>query len=74
MYFYPTVVLDFLAQNYQPGVFGVFQKCPQESHNGGYAALYDKAAIRAREATCLLGIFLEHAGKPPVRFDEGREK
>jgi hypothetical protein len=68
-YFYPTIVLDFLAQNYLPGVFTLFQNCPQESHDGVYAPLYDKAAIRAREAICLLGIFLEHAHEEPMLFE-----
>jgi len=69
IYFYPTVALNFLAQNYLPEVFAVYQKCPQESQHGARAALYDKAAIRAREAICLLGIFLEHAEEDTMLFE-----
>jgi hypothetical protein len=69
IYFYPTVALNFLAQNYLPEAFVVYQKCPQESQHGARAALYDKAAIRARESICLLGIFLEHAHEDTMLFE-----
>ena len=37
--------------------------------DGAYAALYDKAAIRAREVICLLAIFEEHARDRAVLSD-----
>ena len=61
MYFYPTIGLAFLTQNYLPGISDAWLKCPQEHHQGVYARLYDEAAMRAREVACLLGIYLEHA-------------
>jgi hypothetical protein len=69
MYFYPTIGLDFVAQNYLPGICTTWQKYPQESHPGIYGGLYDKAAVRAREVICLLAIFLEHAQEEAVLSD-----
>ena len=61
LYFYPTVALDFVAQNYLPGTFAVWRDLPLDRSYGAYAPLYDRAAIRAREVICLLAIFEEHA-------------
>ena len=66
VYFYPTVVLDFLAQNYLPGTFAVWRDHPQERSHGEYARLHEKAAVRGREVICLLGIFAEHAREVAV--------
>ena len=69
LYFYPTVALDFVAQNYLPGTFAVSKDRPQDRSYGAYAALYDKAAIRAREVICLLAIFEEHAREREILSD-----
>jgi hypothetical protein len=69
MFFYPTIGLDFLAQNYLPGICANWRKYPQEPYHGVYGALYDKTAIRAREVMCLLGIFAEHAREEAVMSD-----
>jgi hypothetical protein len=69
MYFYPTIGLDFLVQNYLPGMSDAWLKCPQEHHPRVYALLYHQAAVRAREVVCLLGIYLEHALEEPVLSD-----
>ena len=68
-FFYPTIGLDFLAQNYLPGICATWQKYPQEHHQGVYGPLYDKTAVRAREVMLLLGIFLEHAREEVVLSD-----
>jgi hypothetical protein len=61
MFFYPTIGIGFIAQNYLPEILATWQKYPQERHPGVYGRLYDKTAVRAREVICLLGILLEHA-------------
>jgi hypothetical protein len=68
-FFYPTIGLDFVAQNYLPGVCATWQKYPQEPHHGVYGPLYDQTAVRAREVLVLLGIFLEHAREEVVLSD-----
>lgn len=68
-FFYPTIGLDFLAQNYLPSICTTWQKYPQEHHHGAYGPLYDKTSVRAREVMCLLGIFLEHAREEVVLSD-----
>jgi hypothetical protein len=65
-FFYPTIGIGFITQNYLPGICDMWQKYPQEHHHGVYGRLYDKTAVRAREVICLLGIFLEHAQEDPM--------
>jgi hypothetical protein len=69
MFFYPTIGIDFLTQNYLPDVCATWQKYPQEAHHGVYGRLYDRTAVRAREVMCLLGIFLEHAREEAMLSD-----
>jgi len=68
-FFYPTIGLDFIAQNYLPARCATWQKYPQEPNHGVYGPLYDKTAVRAREVICLLGIFLEDAREEVVLSD-----
>jgi hypothetical protein len=60
-YYYPTVALDFLSENYLPGAAIELRKHRQKESMGPVQPFYDRAAIRAREAACMLGVYLEYS-------------
>lgn len=68
-FFYPTIGIDFLAQNYLLGICTSWRKYPQEPHHGVYGPLYDKTAVRAREVMCLLGIAATSSSKRMMAID-----
>jgi len=59
-YYYPSVALDFLSEHYLPGAALRIQSQEQKESLGQVQRFYDRAAARAREAACLLGVYLEY--------------
>ncbi len=66
---HPQLLLDFIAQNYSPGVVVEWQAYPQEAPRSHWPKFCDKLTVRTREAVCLLGIFLEYAVEDPLYSD-----
>jgi hypothetical protein len=60
-FFYPTVASTFIAEQYMPGAVLALPKEHWRDSMGLGQPLYDRASVRAREAICLMGIYLEYA-------------
>jgi hypothetical protein len=59
LFYYPSVALDFVTENYLPGAAVALRKYREQESLKQAQQFYDRAAVRAREAVCLLGIYLE---------------
>jgi len=59
-FFYCSVALDFLRENYLPESMLALRKYRQKESMGPVQRFYDQASARAREAACLLGVYLEY--------------
>jgi hypothetical protein len=58
-FYYPTVVCNFVAEQYMPGAVLALRKDRRKDSWGQAQPLYDRASVRVREAICLVGIYLE---------------
>lgn len=60
-FFYCSVALDFLRDNYLPDSVLALRKHRHKESMGAAQRFYDRASARAREAACLLGVYLEYS-------------
>jgi hypothetical protein len=62
---YPTVALDFVLCHYRPIAAGPWNCHVQDVSVGAFPAKINHATVRARELSCLLGIFIEASLQDP---------